>query len=83
MPSLPPPCSTPAPPTPLGLSGRVGPLRKGEGTRRRFEALLQSERIMLYGRVTENLARNGFRLRERPETESEPAVRARLAASPG
>src|SRR5215216_5407196 len=35
-------------PTPLGLSGRVGPPRKGEGRRRRFEALLQSERIMLY-----------------------------------
>src|SRR3954454_24114445 len=47
MPALPPPCSTPAPATPLGLSGRVGPPRKGEGRRRRFEALLQCERIML------------------------------------
>src|SRR5215213_7944765 len=47
MPGSPPPRFTPAPPTPLGLSGRVGPPRKGEGTRRRFEALLQSERTML------------------------------------
>src|SRR3954470_13610984 len=61
MPGLPPPCSTPAPPTPLGLSSRVGPPRKGEGTRRRFEALLQSQRMKRLDRAAANGAPGGSR----------------------